>query len=57
MYFDVPEVGVHGVNGIERRFITKSLHLGIVDLNLNIILSFGLKLQNAVVTQLLTRNV
>lgn len=48
---------MHGINGIERRFITKSLHLGIVDLNLNIILSFGLKLQNAVVTQLLTRNV
>lgn len=54
MYVDVPELGVHGINRIERRFITKSLHLGIVDLNLNIILSFGLKLQNAVVTQLLT---
>lgn len=54
MYFDVPELDVHGINRIERCFITKSLHLGIVDLNLNIILSFGLKLQNAVVTQLLT---
>ena len=30
--------------------------MGIVDLNLNIILSFGLKLQNAVVTQMLTLN-